>query len=176
MASASPAVQDDLNPTRTCPPALHTATAGYNPGQKKSLQEYAALDAEDESLRRWKESLGISTGAGALDPNAPKLTIHSLSLVSDAIASGSITLQLDQPGDLERASKTPLQSPEGIEYAVAIRFTYVCPLTQRRPRGALGPQVPPGGPPRRCAGRPHGGDDRVVSPTRRAVREALCPE
>ncbi|WFD49731.1 rho GDP dissociation inhibitor [Malassezia furfur] len=114
MASASPAVQDDLNPT---------PTAGYNPGQKKSLQEYAALDAEDESLRRWKESLGISTGAGALDPNAPKLTIHSLSLVSDAIASGSITLQLDQPGDLERASKTPLQIPEGIEYAVAIRFT-----------------------------------------------------
>ncbi|KAI3623482.1 RDI1 [Malassezia furfur] len=116
MASASPAVQDDLNPT---------PTAGYNPGQKKSLQEYAALDAEDESLRRWKESLGISTGAGALDPNAPKLTIHSLSLVSDAIASGSITLQLDQPGDLERASKTPLQIPEGIEYAVAIRFTII---------------------------------------------------
>jgi len=32
------------------------------------------LDAQDESLRHWKESLGItSEAAGALNPNAPKV-------------------------------------------------------------------------------------------------------
>lgn len=89
------------------------------------MQEYAALDAEDESLRRWKESLGIGAGAAGIDPNAPKLTIHSLALESSALESGQITIQLDKPGDLEKASKTPLQIPEGIEYAVVIKFTYV---------------------------------------------------
>ncbi|WFD41568.1 rho GDP dissociation inhibitor [Malassezia psittaci] len=114
MVNGDSAVQEDLNPT---------PTAGYQPGQKKSLQEYAALDAEDESLRRWKESLGISSGSAAMDPNAPKLTIHTLALESDSLKDGSIVLRLDQPGDLERASKSPLQIPEGIEYAVAITFS-----------------------------------------------------
>jgi len=35
-------------------------TEGYKPGQKKTAEEYAALDAEDESLARWKASLGIA--------------------------------------------------------------------------------------------------------------------
>ncbi|WFC97485.1 rho GDP dissociation inhibitor [Malassezia yamatoensis] len=116
MVNGDSAVQEDLNPT---------PTVGYQPGQKKSLQEYAALDAEDESLRRWKESLGIPSGSAAMDPNAPKLTIHTLALESVSLKDGSIVLRLDQPGDLERASKSPLQIPEGIEYAVSITFTYV---------------------------------------------------
>lgn len=45
---------DDLKPSQT---------AGYNPGVAKTLDEYAQLDAEDESLRKWKESLGIVAGA-----------------------------------------------------------------------------------------------------------------
>lgn len=72
MASENPAVQDDLNPTRRSID-LTAATAGYQPGEKKSLQEYAALDAEDESLRRWKESLGITAGGGTSNPNEPKV-------------------------------------------------------------------------------------------------------
>lgn len=72
MASENPAVQDDLNPTRRSI-RLTLATAGYQPGEKKSLQEYAALDAEDESLRRWKESLGITAGGSAPNPNEPKV-------------------------------------------------------------------------------------------------------
>ncbi|KAL4399342.1 Rho GDP dissociation inhibitor [Malassezia pachydermatis] len=109
-------LSDSLNPT---------PTAGYNPGEKKSIQEYASLDAQDESLRRWKESLGISTdGANdALDPTAPKLTIHSLALESTQLPNGSVSIQLDKPSELEKLAKTPLQIPEGIEYAVAIRFS-----------------------------------------------------
>jgi hypothetical protein len=51
----------------------YTATAGYKPGEKKSIQEYASLDAQDDSLRRWKESLGITADSAAIDPNAPKV-------------------------------------------------------------------------------------------------------
>ncbi|WFD35180.1 rho GDP dissociation inhibitor [Malassezia cuniculi] len=109
MDAADGPVKDDLNPTR----------------QKKSIHEYAQLDQEDESLRRWKESLGISASAtqGALDPNAPKLTIHSLALESPQIKSGSVSIQLDKPNALEQLAKHPLQIPEGIEYTVVIKFT-----------------------------------------------------
>lgn len=41
---------DDLAPTQT---------AGYKPGEKKTLEEYRNLDAQDESLNKWKESLGL---------------------------------------------------------------------------------------------------------------------
>lgn len=118
MSAPDTPVKDDLNPT---------PTQGYQPGQKKSIQEYAQLDQEDESLRRWKESLGISASAteGALDPNAPKLTIHSLSLESSQIKSGNVSIQLDAPGATDQLMKNPLQIPEGIEYTVAIKFTCV---------------------------------------------------
>lgn len=34
----------------------------YKPGAKKTLDEYAKLDAEDESLQKWKKSLGLLGG------------------------------------------------------------------------------------------------------------------
>lgn len=42
---------DDLAPSQT---------SGYRVGQEKTLAELAALDQEDESLARWKASLGLS--------------------------------------------------------------------------------------------------------------------
>ena len=51
-------------------------TQGYKVGEKKSVAEYAQLDAEDESLARWKASLGITDQAGGVpnvDPSKPKV-------------------------------------------------------------------------------------------------------
>lgn len=44
------------------------------------MAEYAQLDAEDESLARWKASLGIGADAGVGDPSKPKVKLL-LSLV-----------------------------------------------------------------------------------------------
>lgn len=67
------------------PPWFLTAAAGYKVGEKKSLAEYSQLDAEDESLARWKASLGIGASTGAVDPNAPKVRLHdSTSAESDS--------------------------------------------------------------------------------------------
>jgi RHO protein GDP dissociation inhibitor len=44
---------------------------GYKPTAAKSTDEYAQLDAEDESLARWKASLGIVPGVGG-DTSGPK--------------------------------------------------------------------------------------------------------
>ncbi len=35
---------------------------GYKVGEKKTLEELAKLDSQDESLRKWKESLGLKAG------------------------------------------------------------------------------------------------------------------
>lgn len=45
------------------------ATAGYKVGEKKTLQELATLDAADESLNKWKESLGVGKAAGIILSN-----------------------------------------------------------------------------------------------------------
>lgn len=43
-------------------------------GQVKSVEEYANMDAHDESLNRWKASLGIGTGAAA-SSDGPKVAL-----------------------------------------------------------------------------------------------------
>jgi Rho GDP-dissociation inhibitor len=40
-------------------------STGYKLGEKKTAEELAALDAEDESLAKWKASLGIGAGGSA---------------------------------------------------------------------------------------------------------------
>lgn len=40
--------------------------SNYKVGQKKSLNDYQNLDADDEALRRWKESLGVASTGGKL--------------------------------------------------------------------------------------------------------------
>jgi len=45
------------------PRDLNDGWIGYKPTAAKSMDEYAKLDAEDESLARWKASLGIVPGA-----------------------------------------------------------------------------------------------------------------
>lgn len=57
---------DELRPTQT---------QGYKVGEKKTLEEYSQLDANDESLQRWKASLGIADGAGA-GGDKPKVRVR----------------------------------------------------------------------------------------------------
>ncbi|KAG0149901.1 hypothetical protein CROQUDRAFT_653212 [Cronartium quercuum f. sp. fusiforme G11] len=101
---------DDLKPSQT---------AGYNPGVAKTMDEYAQLDAEDESLRKWKESLGIVAGAGAA--GKPSLKIHSLSLHSPTL-SKPIVLDLTNEENLQKFRKEPIVIKEGVEYSVEIAF------------------------------------------------------
>lgn len=58
MSSNNPAAHhdDDLVPE---------AVEGYTVGEKKTIAEYTKLDAEDESLAKWKASLGLSDDANA---------------------------------------------------------------------------------------------------------------
>ncbi len=51
---------------------LMPTVTGYNPAAGKTVDEYRNLDATDESLARWKASLGLNSAASG-DTNGPKV-------------------------------------------------------------------------------------------------------
>lgn len=75
MASNNPAtLEDDLVPE---------TVEGYTVGEKKTIAEYTNLDAEDESLAKWKASLGLTDDSNAYPVKAGdkrKVVIVEMSL------------------------------------------------------------------------------------------------
>ncbi|KAL1413574.1 rho GDP dissociation inhibitor [Vanrija albida] len=110
---AQPHPDDELNPT---------VTEGYKVGQAKTVQELANLDKEDESLQRWKASLGI--GASGSGGGAKKVVLKTLFLTSPTRQQGDVVLDLTQkPDELARLKKEPITIKEGVDYSVGISFT-----------------------------------------------------
>jgi len=106
--------QEDLAPS---------TTAGYKPGAAKTAEEYAKLDAEDESLARWKASLGIVPGAPDAAASGPKVTVLTLELDSPTLPHGrNILLNLKDAAALAKTKSDPIIIKEGVEYNVRITF------------------------------------------------------
>ncbi|KAF9506588.1 hypothetical protein BS47DRAFT_1425942 [Hydnum rufescens UP504] len=100
-----------------------TFNEGYRPGEKKSVTEYAQLDAHDESLSRWKASLGISANAAQAPSTGPKVTIVTLTLTSATLPAGQkISFNLADEAAVAALAKNPITIKEGIEYSVGATF------------------------------------------------------
>jgi len=93
--------------------------AGFKLGEKKTVDQYAQLDANDESLARWKQSLGLD--AAASSRSGPKVTVLSLFLTSHTLPQ-TISLNLADTAALAALKKNPLTIKEGVEYNVGITF------------------------------------------------------
>lgn len=63
ILSPVPLQVPNLSPAERFRRDLTDDSIGYNPTPVKGVDEYAKLDAEDESLARWKASLGVVPGA-----------------------------------------------------------------------------------------------------------------
>ncbi|KAG0250249.1 hypothetical protein BG011_008557 [Mortierella polycephala] len=101
--------EDDFGPS---------VTTGYKPGQKKSLNEYQNLDADDEALRRWKESLGV-TGSGVSKLDDPH-NVVVLKLILEVGGREDVILDLTQSA--EELKKQSFTIKEGIEYRLKVLF------------------------------------------------------
>ncbi|KAH8106086.1 immunoglobulin E-set [Cristinia sonorae] len=100
-----------------------TTTPGYKIGAAKSVEEYANLDAEDESLARWKASLGILPGAAAAPASGPQVTVISLELASDTLPGGkTLMMNVQDPAAIAALKKNPFTIKEGVEYNVRVTF------------------------------------------------------
>ncbi|BEI91007.1 uncharacterized protein CcaverHIS019_0310770 [Cutaneotrichosporon cavernicola] len=96
-----------------------TQTEGYKIGQSKTVAELAALDQEDESLQRWKASLGLTgrTGGGQ------KRIVPKTIFLTSPTRSQDIIIDLTQsPDALAKLKKEPVTIKEGVEYSVGITF------------------------------------------------------
>ncbi|KAF7981646.1 hypothetical protein HWV62_32750 [Athelia sp. TMB] len=76
------------------------------------------LDAEDESLARWKASLGLN-GAIAADTSGPKITVLTLELTSPTLpANKKLTFDVAN----KQTASDVFTIKEGVEYNVTITF------------------------------------------------------
>ncbi|KAG8891670.1 hypothetical protein FRC01_014581, partial [Tulasnella sp. 417] len=100
--------EDELKPT---------FAEGFKLGADKSPEELAKLDANDESLNRWKASLGINAAGGSTG-TGPKVTVIGLVLTSPTLPPGrKIEMNLSNPRT-EQYKATPFRIKEGVEYTV----------------------------------------------------------
>ncbi|KAG8218788.1 immunoglobulin E-set [Butyriboletus roseoflavus] len=111
---ASHEEQDDLKPS---------VTPGYKPTAAKTADEYAKMDATDESLARWKASLGIVPGGVGGDTSLPKVTVLTLELDSPTLPpTKKLIFHLADTAKLADTKKNPIIIKEGVEYNVRITF------------------------------------------------------
>ncbi|KAL8811238.1 MAG: hypothetical protein Q9200_001965 [Gallowayella weberi] len=123
-------------------------TDGFKVGEKKTVEEYAKLgelssdstssmerqlrrsvisltnrvDQEDESLNRWKASLGISSSPALhVDPkDTRRCVIHSLAL--EVPGRPDMTIDLSVPGALESLKSKPFSIKEGAKFRMKASF------------------------------------------------------
>jgi hypothetical protein len=78
-------------------------------------------DQNDESLRKWKESLGLGSGNTISDPNDPRKVIL-LSLGLEVEGRSDIIIDLTQTGALDSLNKKPFTIKEGATFRMKARF------------------------------------------------------
>jgi len=100
---------------------LPEQTEGFKVGEKKTLAEYKNMDAEDESLQRYKESLGLGGGTDISDPSDPRVCII-LSLTMDSEGRPPVTIDLSQQGAATTLKDKPFKIKEGAKFTMSAKF------------------------------------------------------
>jgi Rho GDP-dissociation inhibitor len=96
-------------------------TEGFKVGEKKTIDEYQKLDQNDESLRKWKESLGLGSGKDISDPSDPRKCII-LSLGLEVEGRPDIIIDLKQPGAVDALKNKPFTIKEGAVFRMKAQF------------------------------------------------------
>jgi len=98
------------------------STEGFKVGEKKTIDEYQKMDANDESLQRYKESLGLGSGGKDLsDPSDPRHCII-LSLAMTSPGRNPVIIDLSTPGAEKDLKDHPFQIKEGAKFTMSARF------------------------------------------------------
>ncbi|XP_061513389.1 rho GDP-dissociation inhibitor 1 isoform X1 [Anopheles gambiae] len=95
--------------------------SNYQPPPQKTIEEIMAADAEDESLRKYKEALLGEAQAEKIifDESDPrKVIVKKLAL----LVADRDPMELDLTGDLTKLKKNVFVIKEGIQYKIRIDF------------------------------------------------------
>ncbi|GBC00183.1 hypothetical protein RclHR1_03780012 [Rhizophagus clarus] len=95
-------------------------TTGYKVGEKKTINEYKDLDADDESLAKWKASLGLNASAAGPTDDPRRVVILQIAL--EVEGRDDVVLDLSTPEKLENVKNTPFTIKEGVDYRLKVKF------------------------------------------------------
>nr|XP_002126756.1 rho GDP-dissociation inhibitor 1-like [Ciona intestinalis] len=90
---------------------------GYKAPAKVDLTTIQSLDADDESLVKYKQNL-LGQTEGCLDEGGNNVLVKKFTIE----ITGKDPIDIDLTGDLSKLKKTPLKIPEGSMYRVKITF------------------------------------------------------
>nr|AFK47866.1 unknown [Medicago truncatula] len=97
------------------------STEGYKVGEKKTIDEYKKLDAEDESLARWKQSLGIGAGT-SIGERDDERTVVILELSLLVAGRPDVVINFERPGSLKQLQGHRFIIKEGCTYRMKVKF------------------------------------------------------
>ncbi|KAJ3180332.1 hypothetical protein HDU85_004037 [Gaertneriomyces sp. JEL0708] len=97
-----------------------TQTPGYKPPEKKTVEELAQLDAQDESLRKWKESLGLKAAAAGPSDDPRKVIV--LSLAMETPDRPDVVVDLSTPAAIAALKGQQMTIKEGVEHRLKVKF------------------------------------------------------
>jgi len=83
------------------------------------VDEYQNLDANDESLNKWKASLGLGVAAGPSD-DPRKVVVEHLAL--EVRDRSDVILDISTPQAVEAVKSHPFTIKEGVEYRLKVKF------------------------------------------------------
>jgi len=95
----------------------------YKVGKKVAIDELLKQDQDDESLRKYKESLlGKIDDSAAPKDDPRRVVIKELKIIFEDRPGGDITYTLESKVDLEKMKNTPFILKENSHYKIKVSF------------------------------------------------------
>ncbi|RYP90676.1 hypothetical protein DL770_003214 [Monosporascus sp. CRB-9-2] len=113
--TSSPADPSSSNPQAQEDTISHFKT------EKHILPNKKTLDENDESLQRYKQSLGLGGGKDLSDPNDPRVCIIQ-SLTMESPGRDPVTIDLSKPGSEQTLKDKPFKIKEGSKFTMVATF------------------------------------------------------
>merc|ERR1712000_214122 len=98
-------------------------TDNYNPGEKIDMKTLQEMDAEDESLRKYKEALlGKMDDLSSPSDDPRKVVIQSMVILFEDRPAGNLEFKLSSEDEIAAFKKASIVFKEGCHYKIQVNF------------------------------------------------------
>merc|ERR1711975_195049 len=95
----------------------------YNPGEKIDMKTLQEMDAEDESLRKYKEALlGKMDDLVSPSDDPRKVVIQSMVIIFENRPDGNLEFKLGSDSEIAALKKSSIVFKEGCTYKIQVNF------------------------------------------------------
>ena len=101
----------------------HEDQDGYNPGQKLDMKAIQEMDAEDESLRKYKEALlGKIDDLVSPADDPRKVVIKKLTILFEDRPGGNLEFPMETDADVNNLKNAAIIFKEGANFKIRVDF------------------------------------------------------